>query len=1366
MKICPHINSKEWKLMVKHLGDEREAYRAYMAHGYTIPNAITKTQLKNKIGLSHFNSNEKLIGVHKKLRRYNEENGTSHFLDVKPTSESNEIFTANIVFNYLPVNKQKQTDRDNRRKMKGYIGLQDGESFENVYTPSESETEAGRFNDEGDFLPPIESYFPASKTYKAGPKFQAYIDKLEADIRTLYRKRNQLKLKSRNAKDAANLRSITDRIVRIEEDIDRRENEITELANKNILTDITSFAEEDMNTLEKIFSQKNPTVEDLNTARRIIKIWQKAGDFSGERPHLFYDPEEFASAETGLKEVTDKFIEWKRRANVYNNRLIEAEERIIQGNVEQTFGKDVSINFQEPWKDVSFLVKTFLDISETDSVVLQALHTWVKDANSAANLELEGMFDELDRLINNTGLTDFGIFQQTFDNESTEKTGEMVFRWTQSFFDWESQVNFERDRDMDNARNIADPSSQIKAMINANAEYINKLRENVTVFDPRILFWDAELTDAPEPTQEQRQQHEAELRKLLGDRGYESYYELNKEKIERYKLERQATMSMFQGEAGEDNALAISMFESWEAKHSPYVYAELIRSDKEYKSITHKGKHPYPSNKYLRIIPKKDEFFDNKFKEIEQNDSYRELYDYMFDMLQTLKLYLPREKVGFMQINSIPTLRKRAGEMMNDDGMSAAFNGIREEVTRSLRTSDLSEVGKSEERKDFQFDMLVNKQQAIKEYINLKEIEHRRDNDGALPTGVELRNLRQQWRREIMDQLAQEKSFDLGRIMKAFASMAITYKHRSAIEDKVRIVSEIVNRGIEQRTNDAGQPIRDKARNLLGREKGLTNMETMLNDFLDVAYWGYPSNRPQGQTSKKKLTSKEKVLQETLIQRKQELETLLSEEKITAVEYEKRMDIINDQLDVLGGVKTISKYGDVILKYIQLKGMGWNVFAGFANIGFGFISNVIEAADERNYSSKSFWKAQALVLNSVGRNATFNTWDGISGNAKKIRSLMDKMDVLKESKNEIYKPSAGRLFKRIGERVEWMNPYSPQSRSEYINQAPIMIAMMMDTVVKTKEGKEISLWEAYDINGELRNDIELDQNEITTKLRSKYDTETKEFIGIPEYSKMLDLKTRTDKLVKMNHGNYDPDSPLSLKRIWFGRALSQFRTWAFQGFAERFKEEFTDYQLTNRLTGEGFVKRKGRYRSYGAFYNIDNPMMAFGRTFQLVYKPLGKLIGFKPNFDSLISEDGKFTEVDAANMRKNMAEIALYIMITAFTLALKAAVEDDDKDKKKILAFNFLINQSARLSTDIMFYTNPVEFDRLLRNAIPAFSLVVDAQEFLVSAWRLIEGEEDILQSGPNEGESRAWRDFKKLIPGPVQVEKIKSASQQIYKKN
>jgi hypothetical protein len=82
-----------------------------------------------------------------------------------------------------------------------------------------------------------------------------------------------------------------------------------------------------------------------------------------------------------------------------------------------------------------------------------------------------------------------------------------------------------------------------------------------------------------------------------------------------------------------------------------------------------------------------------------------------------------------------------------------------------------------------------------------------------------------------------------------------------------------------------------------------------------------------------------------------------------------------------------------------------------------------------------------------------------------------------------------------------------------------------------------------------------------------------------------------------------------------------------------------------------------------------------------------------------------------------------------------------------------------------MFYSNPVEFEKLSKYAIPAFSVVSDTWDVLDASWNLITGGEDILQTGPNAGQSRTWRNVKKVLPLTSQYEKMRSAGKMIYRK-
>lgn len=1366
-KKCPNTNDKQWKSMVAHVG-EFEAYRAYIAHDHTIPNALTLSELKRTIGLQKGPfSPERQIGINKRIRAFNKKNGTSHRIVYRRIGETNS-YAADLQLNYIPVNLQRQADRDLRRKMIGYTNLEDKEGGQKLFIPSEAEAEAGHYDNEGQFLPP--SAYPAAVSEAKRPKFQSVIDERKEELNVLFKDLYKFK----DLQEEAVNRDQTEKAVKLSKKVAVLSNRITEvrkqindLEDLNNLDEIEKYVKEDMGKLERLFKKAKPSPSDLQHAARIIHVWQQAGDFSGDNQHIFYDPGEYDIKDEGLKEITMKFVEWAHMADDYEGKLIAHEKRILYEKVEETVGKGVEFDLDAPLKDVNFMTKNLLDITELENVVLQVTGEWVKKANWAANKEMKGITKDVDRLIKATGLKNFNMFRQTFSNTDQRKTGDMVHRFSQKFFDWLQKTDQERENTTEQMRSKDVKTSDPAKIAIKNAQYIANMRMNSEVFDANILFHDPDYTDAPAPTDDQIAREEDKLRSLLGDKGYDEFFEENRKQIERYKLDRDSQMDYYFSHNPNNQQLAEGLLASWEGDHSPYMMAEFMKEG--FVEKIHKGVPMTPMGDYVTVVPKGKvegvEYYDSKFKQIESTPSYLALHEYMTSTIQKVKNYLPSEKVKFMQMNSIPWVSKKTIEAIFDGGVQSAFREMADDLKENLRMDDLSTVAGEEEKKEHQFHLLTNHTKTINDYVELMSLQFSA-REGRSPTEDE----KDEFRKDKINTLAEEKSFDLGRVVKAFSSMAVTYKHRASVEDSIRIVRDIMQRAVEQRENVAGEPLRSRWGKLLGKD-GLDNTWEMLEDFLDQAYWGYPTNIPEGKTKMKVLTSQEKIVRDNIDKAREAVEQLWAgggpNKKIDRETYEGKIASLDEQLEALGGVRVTSKVGDMILKYIQLKGMGWNVFAAGSNIGFGILSNTIEASDGRNYSMKSFRRAMALTLNSVARNATFNRWDGINGQAKKIRALMNYFDTLKESKNEIYRfDGAASLFKKVGKGFEWLKPFNLQSRSEYINQAPVMIAMMMETKVKV-DGKEMSVWDAYSVNEEgdpvfpKGTDFESVFNrEDYEKLSEERKAELNE---IGEFK----LKQRIDKMIKLNHGNYDPDTPLAGKRKIFGRMLMQFRTWALQGFHERFGKYKVDTQLIDRRTGAEFLERKGRYRSYLAYYKSSSGIVGGMKdTFNLVYQLLRKAAWQKTTFQGMADEGERegFTDVDAANMRKNMTEIMLWLMLLATTLLMKLGSDDDDDDDKK-LAYFFLINQVGRINTDIWFYTSPLAFERLTRNAIPAFSLVTDAAKVGQDIIRIIGGGEDILQSGPNKGKSRLLRDLGRIAPGTVQLGKLRSATAQEFKK-
>ena len=326
-------------------------------------------------------------------------------------------------------------------------------------------------------------------------------------------------------------------------------------------------------------------------------------------------------------------------------------------------------------------------------------------------------------------------------------------------------------------------------------------------------------------------------------------------------------------------------------------------------------------------------------------------------------------------------------------------------------------------------------------------------------------------------------------------------------------------------------------------------------------------------------------------------------------------------------------------------------------------------------------------------------------------------------------------------KFKFANPFNMQSRGEYLNQGPVMIAMLLHEKVMLN-GQEVSMWDAIGEDGNFKEGVSLKEDS--------------------SYNSLEDLlfrkKSAIDDAVSELHGNYDyEDKPLLAKKTWIGRALSQFRTWAFMGFYNRFGGEHNSHIA-------GYTK-KGRYRSLATYYQN---LGAFHGTVNITKNLIRKLIFQNTKFNEMISSEDGFTETDAANMRKNLQEIVMYMIVTGLGLLLKSAVEDDDDERSKLrYASIFWINQMGRLKTDILFYTNPIEFEKLQRQAMPVFTFVTDASKLVDHGYKLMTGQTtDIYQSGIYAGKSKSKRYARNIIPGWNIINKLESAGKQIYQGN
>tara|TARA_R110002074_G_scaffold308863_2_gene479608 strand:+ start:7684 stop:11823 length:4140 start_codon:yes stop_codon:yes gene_type:complete len=1368
---CPNKSLKEWKMLTKQTG-EKLANLAFIANGYQIPDVRPITEIKKAIGFK--SKTENFASIASKIKKYNRKHGTAHSFTIDPVYGN--TFELEFFANYLPVNLEKQRRRSESRGEVFQIESIHNEAFDTIYTPSLSEQEAGYFNEEGDFLPladRTDDMVPSAGTTLANTE-KVRVEKIEAEAI----KERHIAKEAANNEDIEGVKASRRRLEALREELN---NPVKGAYQRKLLSekiksvkDVLTYAEMQLKETDKLlFATTAISFEDLQYAQRIVDLWIKAADFTGdENKHIFLDKYEF-----NTPEIQEEFNKFRVIAEKQQGKITKMQKIYFADFVRaHTSGELTNDQIFGAMKDLGKISSMTLAVRRTDDPMIQAIFSAVEAANMNAQQEADVEWKKLDKankaFLKASG-NNYNILKQLTVNG--KETGRMVGRFTDEFYKTRRAL-------ADKAFNLKDNLGREIKDKAAVDNYYNWVKKNTITFDTRQLFPDIPLDDDTMPgeflypnithdkngnplfDEAKRDAHIAELKEHLGEKGFEFYMARQKEKYTSFRLDRNVKYSQIQSDLSDHTQEERdAFFKEWLKEHSPFLNMDMLDNPKMRQRADRTYYKTEGLNKFAVQVPKRIDngketgWYDKNYQKIENNPALFEYHQMVIGMLNKMRYLLPESKAKHLGVGVIPYIEKNIMEMFSDKGLKMGISPFFDKMKQLQSTRDIStkvtndvnpRTGKIE--KNISTSMVQDTEAKISSLVRAAKIKHKQET-GKPATNAESRAFAEAAR----EQMSKQQSWDINRIMKAYILEALAYKHKSAIEPQIKAAEALLAGREELTVNKTGETMTKDSEE--SSEKGkLQNLKNAFEYFLDEVYYGIGGRKIQG-VSKKKSYSKSEQKAKT------ELEALLEK-----AEDEEEKKFIKSQLDKLGSHKTLSDAGDILLKLQTLKGLGWNIFSGFSNIGFGVISNLIEMSDGRIYTPAQMRDAYILTTNSIGRNLSFNAFEGVNGNAIKIRTLMDKWDLLQTTNKELFdmsnKSAAGKL-KRFG-------PFSIQERSEYLNYAPVMIAIMMNTKAKDPDGKDVGLWNAYDVNGKLKEGF------------TAANVDGKAFDEI----KMVQKIKRT---IEMNHGDYN--NPLLIKATVGGRALSQFRTWMFEGFATRFETEKTDYALSYGMS-KPYIK-KGRYRSYnqaqlsitgatlgtmfipgigtavgaaiGHFagkYTSTVKSKNQGNAIDEVLKTLKhlgrKLIFSKQRHDDF-NED--FSEVDAANMRKNMTELYLMITLTGVGLFLKALLSGDDEDEEFLIT-SFLLSQTTRLQTDIAFYTNPLEAEKLTKTAIPAVGIIADARTWFQDVVKLFDEDpkNDVFQSGTYKGKSKAWVHFSEMLPGSSQVSRLKRIEENV----
>jgi len=413
------------------------------------------------------------------------------------------------------------------------------------------------------------------------------------------------------------------------------------------------------------------------------------------------------------------------------------------------------------------------------------------------------------------------------------------------------------------------------------------------------------------------------------------------------------------------------------------------------------------------------------------------------------------------------------------------------------------------------------------------------------------------------------------------------------------------------------------------------------------------------------------------------------------------MVILGDQIkdegtwEPIPGIKLDkAKVIDGLNRYTAINALALNIYSNISNVATAGVMRRVEALTNQFFNNKDLLKADAMIMQNIP-GMMRDLANPI--NTNKLTLWIKNFDVEQEFGKKLGRSK--HVTNILGQAL-----FAGQRVGDLMTMSRTSLALAFNKKLKDRSGKEVSLWDAFEVK----------DNKLSLKEEFR-DQFTKE-----DLVSFINLQNGINKRLD---GIYNDVDKTALHYRALGRTVMLFRRFIIPGWNRRWEEKKFNYELMSWTEG------------------------AYITGFKFIFKDLK---------EHQFNLSKAFKDLPAYK-RQNVLRAAfdgLYMVGISILATFMTKLADDDDD---VWALNLAAYQVNRLYTELTFFWNPNEAIKILKSpaaGVNTFQRVIDLFDIL--NWL------DKVETGKNAGETRLQVTLEKLIPLYNTIDKARNPKEQL----